>query len=204
HGVSDQPDWLLFAGLRAGGHNPNCRPAFVLVHRRRVEGSANCQFAVTPSSTRSGVECTTFSSGFYSTYYVLFSGQLMNQFDFKQYYRRSLPHVQQPAGTLFVTFRLDGSIPRSVLDEWLREKKILEYKRLRRDATGGPQLDPKAEEKLETSFQRRWFARFETILHANDSGPVWLKEPPVAEIVREALHHRDGNIYRLDAFSIMP
>jgi len=128
----------------------------------------------------------------------------MNQFDFKQYYRRGLPHVQPPEATLFVTFRLDGSIPRPVLDEWLREKKILEYKRLRREATGGPHLDPKAEEKLETSFQRRWFARFETILHANDSGPVWLKEPPVAEIVREALHHRDGNVYRLDAFSIMP
>src|SRR5215470_15008033 len=127
----------------------------------------------------------------------------MSQFDFKQYYRRGLPHVQPPEATLFVTFRLDGSIPRSVLDEWLREKKLLESERLRREVTGKPP-DPDSEAEQKTVFQRRWFARFETILHANDSGPVWLREPPVAEIVREALHHRDGNVYRLDAFSIMP
>jgi len=62
----------------------------------------------------------------------------MNQFDFKQYHRRALPHVQPPEATLFITFRLDGSIPRSVLDEWLREKKLLESERLRREATGKP------------------------------------------------------------------
>jgi len=73
---------------------------------------------LTTPGTRSRVtRDSTISSGFYSTYYVLFSGQLMNQFDFKQYYRRGLPHIQPPEATLFVTFRLDGSIPRPVLDE---------------------------------------------------------------------------------------
>ncbi|MGQ0762900.1 MAG: hypothetical protein ACT4OT_12920 [Acidobacteriota bacterium] len=33
---------------------------------------------------------------------------------------------------------------------------------------------------------------------------TWLAEPPVADLVTDALHHRDGRVYRLDAFSIMP
>ena len=77
----------------------------------------------------------------------------MNQFDFKQYYRRSLPHVQQPAATSFVTFRLDGSIPRSVMDEWLLEKKLLESEKLRGRATGS-QPDSDVEEKQHESFDR--------------------------------------------------
>jgi hypothetical protein len=31
------------------------------------------------------------------------------------YYRRNLPHVQPPGATFFVTFRLAGSIPLTVL-----------------------------------------------------------------------------------------
>jgi hypothetical protein len=85
----------------------------------------------------------------------------------------------------------------------LREKRVLESQRLRDEATGGP-TDPDAEADQKALFQRRWFAKFDALLDANTYGPVWLKEPRVAEIVREALHHRDGRIYRLDAFSIMP
>jgi REP element-mobilizing transposase RayT len=35
-------------------------------------------------------------------------------------------------------------------------------------------------------------------------GPTWLAHARVADIVAEALHHRDGKKYRLDAYSIMP
>lgn len=128
----------------------------------------------------------------------------MNQFDYKQFYGRNLPHVQPPDATLFVTFRLAGSIPREVLEEWLREKKQFEMRRLRREAINctPPDGDAEVEEKL--SFQRRWFGKFETLLHAETTGPLGLKDERVAKIVREALQHRDGNVYRLHTFCIMP
>ena len=50
----------------------------------------------------------------------------VNQFDYKLLYRRNLPHIQVPGATIFVTFRLDGSIPEAVLERWRTEKKLLE------------------------------------------------------------------------------
>ena len=41
-------------------------------------------------------------------------------------------------------------------------------------------------------------------MHSTRAGPLWLGEPRIAELVREALHYRDGKVYRLDAFCIMP
>src|SRR5215831_8076410 len=100
----------------------------------------------------------------------------MNQFDYKQFYGRNLPHIQPPEATLFVTFRLTGSIPREVLEEWLREKKELEMRRLRRETIGGASLDPDEEVEEKLSLQRHWFAKFENLLHAETAGPLWLKD----------------------------
>jgi REP element-mobilizing transposase RayT len=128
----------------------------------------------------------------------------MSQFEYQQYYDRNLPHIQPPEATLFVTFRLDGSLPQSALEEWRADKRKLEAERLRREAIGGAPLDPEvvAEEKLD--FQRRWFGKFEDLLHGEKVGPVWLKDERVAKIVADALHYRDGKVYLLFAYCIMP
>jgi len=123
----------------------------------------------------------------------------VSQFTYKEAYGRNLPHIQPPAATLFVTFRLAGSIPRSVMDEWLREKREITAAQSRRAALGQP-----SETGDQLAFQRRWFREFEPLLHAGETGPLWLSEPRIAELVREALHYRDGKVYRLDAFCIMP
>ena len=130
----------------------------------------------------------------------------MNQFDYKEFYRRNLPHIQPPEATLFVTFRLDGSLPASVLEHWRVEKKQLEMTLLRWAATSPPGTvpDPEAIAEAKLRFQRRWFKKFEEALDGATTGPVWLKNEQVAAIVDEALRHRDGSIYRLDAFCIMP
>jgi putative transposase len=123
----------------------------------------------------------------------------VSQFTYKEAYSRNLPHIQPPAATLFVTFRLAGSIPSSVMDEWLREKRQLAAGQARCAALGQP-----SETGNQLAFQRRWFRKFESLLHAGKTGPLWLGEPRIAELVREALHYRDGKVYRLDAFCIMP
>lgn len=130
----------------------------------------------------------------------------MNQFGYKQSYERNLPHIQPPEATLFVTFRLDGSIPVPVLERWRIEKKRLEMTLLRWAATApdGTTPDPEevAEEKLK--FHRRWFKKFEDVLDGKTTGPLWLMEERIAAIVSEALRKRDGKVYRLDAFCVMP
>jgi hypothetical protein len=130
----------------------------------------------------------------------------VSQYEYKQFRKRNLSHIQPPEAILFITFRLDGSIPQAVLDQWLMEKRKLEAVWKRLAATAPPGVQPEAEAKAEDRLnqQRRWFMKFEDELHCETCGPVWLKEDRIAEIIIEALHHRDGKVYRLDAYCVMP
>ncbi len=110
-------------------------------------------------------------------------------YEYKQFYRRKLPHIHSPGSTLFVTFRLAGSIPKTVLQQWLAEKSLRSRK--------------KVNDESQIEFGRRWFARFEDILHQAKTGPIWLANPHVAKIVSDGLKYRDERVYRLHAFCIM-
>lgn len=129
----------------------------------------------------------------------------MSQFEYQEFYGRNLPHIQRPEGTLFITFRLEGSIPQAVIDQWLMEKRKLEavWKRLNAMSAASVSPAPEVEAEDWLKFQRRWFAKFEDELHRETCGPVWLKEERIAGIVAEALRYRDGNVYRLDAYCVM-
>ncbi len=50
--------------------------------------------------------------------------------------------------------------------------------------------------------ERRHFGRFDEQLHQS-SGPHYLEQPALAQIVADSFHHRDKRVYRLDAFSIL-
>jgi hypothetical protein len=45
----------------------------------------------------------------------------MNPLDYQYFYRKNLPHFQPSGATLFVTFRLAGSIPMALLAQWKKE-----------------------------------------------------------------------------------
>lgn len=111
----------------------------------------------------------------------------MSQFDYKPYYRRNLPHIQPPGATFFVTFHLAGSLPRTVLQQWTREKHQIEKekRRLVKLPSGVTSaecvtLDKKREDR-ESEWQRQWFRKFETTLDRAQSGPVWLKDERIAK-----------------------
>jgi len=117
--------------------------------------------------------------------------------DYRPFYQRHLPHYQPPGATLFITFRLAGSLPRAVIDELLAEQR-------RVDQALGQFTD--AEERACRAYQeaRRLFGRWDESLAANRDGPHWLAEPRIAKMVADSLHYRDGRIVQLEAFCIMP
>ena len=45
----------------------------------------------------------------------------MGSFDYKLSYRRNL-HIQPEGATFFLTFRLAGSLPQSIVDQWKQER----------------------------------------------------------------------------------
>jgi REP element-mobilizing transposase RayT len=114
---------------------------------------------------------------------------------YKSIYRRNLPHIQPVNTTLFLTFRLAGSLPEEVLVRMAEERRMIE--RTRKVGDG------KFESHL-SDLSRRHFATLESWLHKATIGPTWLANARVADLVVEALHYRDGSHYRLDAYSIMP
>jgi REP element-mobilizing transposase RayT len=93
-----------------------------------------------------------------------------------------------------VTFRLAGSLPQHVIAQWQKEQRWL------RDLA---RINPSHYELVNADFERKWFAKFEAILDRASVGPVWLSDDRIAAIITESLHHRDGEVYRLDAFTIM-
>src|SRR5438552_19073366 len=118
----------------------------------------------------------------------------MGSFDYKPSYRRNLPHIQPAGATFFLTFRLAGSLPQSIVDQWKQERKWLEHLR---------QSNPFHYDRVKLDFERKWFAKFESVLDGSTHGPVWLRDVRIAAQIAESLRYRVGIAYRHDAFSIM-
>jgi REP element-mobilizing transposase RayT len=119
----------------------------------------------------------------------------MGILDYKASYRRNLPHLQPAGASFFITARLTGSLPQSVIARWKEERRWLKQLSER---------NPQHFEKVKADFERSWFFKFEEILDGGRHGPIWLKDDRVAALVAESLHYRDGKVFRLDAYSIMP
>jgi len=118
----------------------------------------------------------------------------MSYFNYRPAYRRNLPHLQPPGATFFMTFRLAGSLPQSVVRQWKRERQWLAHL---------AETNATHYELVKRDFERVWFRKFELILDGATVGPVWLNDERVASTVADSLHYRQGKVFRLDAFTIM-
>ncbi len=113
-----------------------------------------------------------------------------------QLYRRNLPHFQPPGATFFITFRLAGSIPASVLAALFEEAE-----RIRAEVERTPDSLERAERLyLE---ERRFFGKWDAVLDLGD-GPDWLRDRRIAQLVADNVHHFAEKRYELLAYCIMP
>ncbi|RYE85370.1 MAG: hypothetical protein EOO65_00535 [Methanosarcinales archaeon] len=97
--------------------------------------------------------------------------------------------ASKAATTLFVTFRLAGSLPNQVIEQLKAEYAQPEY----------------GQEEASQSYarQRRYFGAFDHLLDTDNLGPTWLRQAEVAAVVAEALHFRAGREYTLWAYCLM-
>jgi putative transposase len=129
----------------------------------------------------------------------------MGNLDYKVFTRRHRPHYQSLGGTLFVTFRLVGSSPKSVVRDSEAKKHWLDDQLRRAQNSVHDDDTPELRNWLARvqNFNRDWFMKFEDILHRASTGPIWLQDERLAQKVAENLKRLDGNSYRLDAYSLM-
>lgn len=113
------------------------------------------------------------------------------------HYQRVLPHILPPGECVFITYRLAGSIPTEVLLRLVEEKQ----EAIRRIT--GRENDSMANQNAVDDEHKRYFARFGQYLDRATNGPHWLKQSNVAVIIKEGLHHRDGEDYDLHTYCVM-
>ena len=113
------------------------------------------------------------------------------------YYRRHMPHYQPRNATFHIVFRLTGSLPLFVIEELRVEREMFE-KKLSHECS----ISKRAQNKL--YYERQSFEKFDVLLNGSSTFPRWLGEAVPADIVREAIHYRDGKVYDLFAYCIMP
>ena len=113
-------------------------------------------------------------------------------------YRRNLPHIQPEGATFFVTTRLHGSLPEAA---WQRLQAEREQRRKIIEQSAGPDDIKRAQLYDE---DKRAFGRYDALLDAASDGPVWLSDPRVAELVCRAIHYRQGDLFDLIAYCVMP
>ena len=121
----------------------------------------------------------------------------MSNLEYQLFYRRHLPHYQPPGATLFITSRLAGSIPVEVMRRLVEESE-------RTSALLDKISDPEERRRRAYVERRHAFGRWDRVLDASRSGPFWLRDERIANLVAESLHYRDGKVYELGAFCIMP
>ncbi len=131
------------------------------------------------------------------------------------FYKRNLPHWQPAGAEYFITFRLAGSLPANVVAKIKNDKaqRLCELRMATSSSGSLPEQQGFIDRAragsdklsdLQEQIERVTFLKYEALLDKADSGPIWLKQPEVADIVQEAIHYRDQKEYDLYVYCIMP
>ena len=118
----------------------------------------------------------------------------------KEWYRRSLPHLQPIDGTFNICFRLHGSLPISKIKE-IKAERAQQLEALKKIATD---LSPRIFLKMKFEISNDYFGKFDSLLDNPTSGPIYLGRTSIAKIVQDGLHFWDGKRFRLICYCIMP
>jgi REP element-mobilizing transposase RayT len=111
-----------------------------------------------------------------------------------RHYARHLPHQVPKGFPIFLTWNLKGAMPRSAIEELLRERH---------------RLEDQAPRPGETAIERRIreskmiFASADRFLDRALDGPMHLKDPRAAKIVEDSIVFGAGERYDLFAWCVM-
>jgi putative transposase len=108
----------------------------------------------------------------------------------EHFYRRNYPHLHIRGGVYFITFRTHGSVPKAIIE------------RVRNREFDLPSELPD-QTKHHEPFVSTYYLNLISQLDRIDGGPHWLKNQTIANLVKDALHYRDGKVLRLYAYTIM-
>jgi putative transposase len=121
----------------------------------------------------------------------------MKSLDYREYYRRNLPHIQPRGATFLVNFRLAGSLPSAVIEKLRTESEELETRLSKIKSL-------QEKDKLKDREGRKLFGKWDEALHQSRTGPFYLKDDNIARIVSESIMYHNGAWFDVEAYCIMP
>lgn len=110
--------------------------------------------------------------------------------EFKQEYRRKLPHIQPENAVFFVTFCLYATLPKHIVAEL--SQNVADTKQ---------NLLINSQTKNNAVYE--YNENIEGLLHSGQFGEHWLKQSKVAKVVADSFHFLDNNEFKLVCFCIM-
>jgi 5-methyltetrahydrofolate--homocysteine methyltransferase len=110
----------------------------------------------------------------------------------------SLPHWYREGATYAVTFRLEDTLPKSVLVAYAKDKEELKKRIEQADKDGDEGLSRDIHRQLHQLYRDR----IENILDEG-MGECWMKDQRVATIIADAIKHFSGERYDLGAWCVM-
>ncbi len=110
--------------------------------------------------------------------------------------RRNLPHLERRGASYFITWRLAGTIPTELLDKLRFQTRALAGR------AEDSRNDSKKREQA-AAEHKRLFAQFDRFLDAGNTGPKFLADPRMAEIVLNVVKDQTS-IASIDCFTVMP
>lgn len=114
----------------------------------------------------------------------------------REFYRRHLPHYHPEYGKFHIVFRLDGSLPQEAVQRLKQRREARE-----RYLSGETNMHERHELLLE--HRKNYFVKFDSLLDVAETGPRWLAQDSIAQIVVDAMLKRDRNDYDLVAYTVM-
>jgi len=118
--------------------------------------------------------------------------QFYNEFKDTRRTQNRLPHRQQEGISLFVTYRLNDSIPAELMEKWREEKN--------RWLTEHPQP---WDEETDSAYHRRFTYELDRIMDGGHGSCV-LKTAEIRAILEESFRNFDGIRYDMHSWVIMP
>jgi putative transposase len=114
----------------------------------------------------------------------------------KTFYRRNLPHIQPIGAAFFITFRLAGSVPKSVIDA-LSENYDFQFQKAKTI------IDVHERNLKIFNLRKKYLVELDAILDKIQHGPHFLKDRNIMDIIGNELKRNDGTLYNLIAYCIM-
>lgn len=111
------------------------------------------------------------------------------------FYLRNLPHWHPPNTSIFLTWRLHGSLSQGVINQL----RITRQELLARKAgvASGWTVDARLVE------YKRFFAKVDAILDKAEEGPLWLKQDNIAAAIQRSLLKTYAHLYTLWSYVVM-